>query len=1032
MPKIERTERQVAVRGSYQPDLPGNGGRAIGEGIASLGQAISGLGEKQAEQEMFDAKMKVSEYTHREAMAQDDKIANYNPKKDGEAGQFGATYEQERAQRDQEFVGQFKNPKVRQLAMLHTQQARQSAAARTQNARQGFVQQENIGRTIAHVDRLGEVLTPDAESMVEAHRQAGATIDQIPGLTPAQRNRLRGAASDRLTKLWYEKAKDDPEALERAKKDFEGGYDKWREQFKTDEKPRAEGGKIESHGEHSTVTSRSGARFRVASPHAERFAGLIADLEAEGVEIKGDQSGGYAKRNIAGTNTPSRHSHGEAIDINWDENGRGARGEMAKRLGPEKINEIAKRHGMTWGGNWRNPDDMHFEIDRSAQPARPVAKRGIVDVAGMRQPSVGAAGGASKIAGEEGDWGASTAPRTYRKIGLPDSADMGSHAINNFTDLMPKIDKRLAEIQAERAGREWVGGVLEGRTAFNPNDAEGRKFIDQTIGATDIGKRVFTGDPEALIVAGQISDRIKYVPKPIYDGLKGLTEQQDPKLQALGWTTINNLYARNPNIFNVHGDDKALIQQAEYVQRLSRLHGMDKALQIIAAEKDPDAKIHKKAVEKDVEKFMKGYEGTSAETRIAADMTESKLEWLFSNPDLAYDQVQKARAIDDYRMLLKRHYEATGSEEKAKAYAISDFKQSYGVTGVLSKRVMPYPPERFYPTVEGSHKYIEEDIKREVGTYSPSAKMETVRLISDGQTARDAALGKPTYKIRVERADGREEILPGRFHPDHKEPQAKVQEKFERARKGLAPQMTPEDVDAVRRGQRVPPPMRLGGPGSFNAGEPSPVEKAVFAGEKSANADQAALTEAKELIKMNEKPEDILRTTGWFQRPDGVWRNEIDDSQSRLKVHVDKPGTRMKLADVIDHPDLFAAYPQLKDVQLYFTNFADLKSQPSAEPMADFRSAEPWIRGREKTRHIRINLNSIQNKDKATARDIILHEVQHAIQDIEGDLTQEVMFKNWLAPYKERIYEKEGFEAQKRTGLTKSQRRNSLPYVGGN
>lgn len=144
---------------------------------------------------------------------------------------------------------------------------------------------------------------------------------------------------------------------------------------------------IEDKGEHSVITSGSGAKFRVASAHRDRFAGLIADLEKEGIEIKGEQSGGYAKRNIAGTNTPSRHSHGEAIDINWGENARGKRGELTKKLGAEKIREIAKKHGMTWGGDWRNPDDMHFEVDRSAQPAPPVAQRGLARFAGLPQKS---------------------------------------------------------------------------------------------------------------------------------------------------------------------------------------------------------------------------------------------------------------------------------------------------------------------------------------------------------------------------------------------------------------------------------------------------------------------------------------------------------------------------------------------------------------------------------------------------------------------------------------------------------------------
>lgn len=132
----------------------------------------------------------------------------------------------------------------------------------------------------------------------------------------------------------------------------------------------------------SIITAGSGAKFRAHGDYADRFAGLVNDLEAAGVSIKGDQSGGYANRNIAGTTTKSRHASGEAIDINWSENGRGARGSLADQLGPDTIREIAAKNGLKWGGDWRNPDDMHFEVDRGSS-VRPVSRRGLTQFAGL-------------------------------------------------------------------------------------------------------------------------------------------------------------------------------------------------------------------------------------------------------------------------------------------------------------------------------------------------------------------------------------------------------------------------------------------------------------------------------------------------------------------------------------------------------------------------------------------------------------------------------------------------------------------------
>lgn len=140
-------------------------------------------------------------------------------------------------------------------------------------------------------------------------------------------------------------------------------------------------GAIERHSDGmATVMAGSGAAFRVAGDYADRFAGALSDLEAAGIDIKGDQSGGFADRNIRGTNKPSQHKFGQAIDINWQENARGTKG----AIDPELARNVAKKWGLTWGGDWKNPDPMHFEIDPKAAPAAD-APRGVTQSGNMGQ-----------------------------------------------------------------------------------------------------------------------------------------------------------------------------------------------------------------------------------------------------------------------------------------------------------------------------------------------------------------------------------------------------------------------------------------------------------------------------------------------------------------------------------------------------------------------------------------------------------------------------------------------------------------------
>lgn len=121
--------------------------------------------------------------------------------------------------------------------------------------------------------------------------------------------------------------------------------------------------------------------FTVSRQYADRFKAFLEDPEWGEYAFDPKQSGGYNPRNIAGTNTPSQHAFGNAIDINWTRNARGTAGD----LDPTLARTLAKRHGLTWGGDWTNPDPMHFEVARDGPI--PMAQRGIASFAGVPKPA---------------------------------------------------------------------------------------------------------------------------------------------------------------------------------------------------------------------------------------------------------------------------------------------------------------------------------------------------------------------------------------------------------------------------------------------------------------------------------------------------------------------------------------------------------------------------------------------------------------------------------------------------------------------
>lgn len=159
----------------------------------------------------------------------------------------------------------------------------------------------------------------------------------------------------------------------------------------------------------------------------------------------------------------------------------------------------------------------------------------------------------------------------------------------------------------------------------------------------------------------------------------------------------------------------------------------------------------------------------------------------------------------------------------------------------------------------------------------------------------------------------------------------------------------------------------------------------MFAGEKgAAEADKAEektyrmdnLKVAEEMERGKKDAKAIKLATGWERGADGRWRYEMPDA--KIKDMKDIGGGNIvkrfdddmlwndgKLTDVIDAPGLFEAYPQLKDVRI--DTDAIMNDMPSN---GNYNA---------KTNTITIHADELKYMNS-----ILIHEIQHAIQYIEG------------------------------------------------
>lgn len=120
----------------------------------------------------------------------------------------------------------------------------------------------------------------------------------------------------------------------------------------------------------ATLVRADGLRIPVHRDLLDLVQICIDVTEALGYDVKPGQTWGYACRPIAGTNKPSNHSWGTAVDINSLANPRRARGLPRVTDIPTKVREFWKGCGFRWGGDFSWPDPMHFEFMGSVTEAR--------------------------------------------------------------------------------------------------------------------------------------------------------------------------------------------------------------------------------------------------------------------------------------------------------------------------------------------------------------------------------------------------------------------------------------------------------------------------------------------------------------------------------------------------------------------------------------------------------------------------------------------------------------------------------------
>jgi hypothetical protein len=155
------------------------------------------------------------------------------------------------------------------------------------------------------------------------------------------------------------------------------------------------------------------------------------------------------------------------------------------------------------------------------------------------------------------------------------------------------------------------------------------------------------------------------------------------------------------------------------------------------------------------------------------------------------------------------------------------------------------------------------------------------------------------------------------------------------------------------------------------------IDIGMFAGRNAKTADLEALRRFNELKQQGAPSSESYRETGWMKGAEGQPKFEISDDLAKVtkpnlsQADVTDGIARTNLGSLLDHPDLYKAYPELKDYSVYMRKPEGAAG--SFSPDAQAFQIDPRV----------LDPNSPFYKPE-TAKNLLLHEAQHAVQRLEN------------------------------------------------
>ena len=353
--------------------------------------------------------------------------------------------------------------------------------------------------------------------------------------------------------------------------------------------------------------------------------------------------------------------------------------------------------------------------------------------------------------------------------------------------------------------------------------------------------------------------------------------------------------------------------------------------------------------------------------------------------DYGFDRLSEAAMTSDPQAFLKQEYNVDFSDEDTKRLKkmVKAIKEEYPAMYFETKFERPVYLNEFAAVVVPND--LGADVKKALSDLGIAMYEYDASKEGDRSRAFDEAV-KSSGKIRFQfigekgaaEADHAEEVFANenveRSVRESRSEKTELTEEERELRDNLVERMRKGGLDVVTDSEEM---QRV-------IDTENERTRDMFVGERGATAADIAeerttrldsLSVARQMEEAKKDAKTIKMATGWERGVDGKWRYETGDAKIKDTIEIngktfkrneeDMLWTGGKLGDAVDAPELFKAYPELKNVRI--ETDAVLNDMPSNGEY-----------------NPRTNTITIHSDDLKYQNSILNHEIQHAIQHIEG------------------------------------------------